>query len=167
MKNDAELMYLWIKTNKYSGNFERELIGYVMGMEHPESERYAQPYMELFEQCTPFDNYELRDCLKYSAMENGSSPFYSFFNIDSFPDNKSFDCDSVYVQLTKLPSKEIQKEIIDRVLNFPTIYEALQLYGDTKVDIEKIELRDVNQKLLHSFYDKNNNKNDEHLLEQE
>lgn len=139
--------YLVIKTDRYTGNFDRALMAFVFGVDL-NNDGYANIELKLFE-------LEMGDITR--------DKFYNYFDFvpgeygeevcafaDSHPTNKKYYCDSIFVVLKdKLP--ESLFEVVQRRLNkFCKLYE--------KKEHENLKILDVN------YYQNNFTKVDEETL---
>ena len=143
---DKNLM-LVIKTNLYTGNFERELMGYVfgydqdgMGYAYSELEHFSEEMGELWRE-------KLLEYLDTRACGQSYGE-YSCYEINSHPNNKDYDCDSIFVGLQKAFPKDVASALVNRLNDFCDYYvkkykDDLKIldidYYQRKTEIQKDE----------------------------
>ena len=115
-----EQLFLIIKTNKYTGNFERELMAYVFGYDN---DGYANKELDIFEQEMGEDvKDKFYDCLDLYAFGNHDSE-YSCYEIGSHPSNKTYNCDSIFVALNKEFPEDLCDVVVTRLNKFCDHYK--------------------------------------------
>lgn len=123
-------MYLIIHTNSYTGNFERELMAYVFGID--DCDRYAEEELDLFRRETEdYDNVEYfaDDILNnFDASRRGRmySEYHGYF-IHSHPENAAYKCDSIYIAVNDKFSDATMKHIMERLEAFTKREKDLQI----------------------------------------
>ena len=119
MENDKNL-FLVIKTNKYTGNFERELLAYVFGHEEEDSDYVDcfSDYFDEFENDLAFNvRKEITDNIDCSRFGRNYGEYYGTY-IDQSPIHSSKECDSIIVAVRKFYSDEIFEIIKQRLNSF-------------------------------------------------
>lgn len=131
--NTNNKLYLIIKTDKYTGNFDRELMAFVFGVDL-NNDGYADRYLKLFE-------LEMGDITR--------DKFYNYFDFvpgeygeevcafaDSHPTNKKYDCDSIFVVLKEKLPQPLYDVVQYRLGRYCKLYE--------KVEHENLKILDMN-----------------------
>ena len=114
--------FMIIKTNSYTGNFERELMAYVFGYDN--CEFYAQRELDIFNREMGEDLADrFLDYLDMFAYGRSDSE-YSCYDIGSHPTNEEYNCDSIFVALKKLFPKEFYDLVINRLNSFCNYYQT-------------------------------------------
>ena len=143
-----EKLLLAIKTNLYTGNFERELMAYVFGYD---ADGYGYAYGELED-----FSYEMGEVWREKFMEFLDQSAYEqsynercCYEIDSYPgDNESHTCDSILIGVKKPFTKEVSDAIVQRLNAFCDRYtkrkkEELKIlainYYKRNIEINKAE----------------------------
>lgn len=114
MSTQHNSKYLIIKTNQYTGNFEREFMAFVFGYEDEYDDEYlartdfykavAEADLELpNEEETPFAPY-----IDYCGFGTCYQEYHCY-EILSHPSNKKYDCDSICIALS---SKDMPENFI-------------------------------------------------------
>ncbi|MBO5425284.1 MAG: hypothetical protein J6A25_07205 [Lachnospiraceae bacterium] len=139
-------LFLVIKTNSYTGNFERELMAFVFGFEEDEFEDY---WLERQNFWAALNNSEL-DLSDYG--DGDESPFAYFFNVDYFgrryseyhcaeilshPENEKYDCDSIIIALRQDIPTKFKEFMFQRLQEFTEYMASLEHYP------QKIKIVDV------------------------
>ena len=95
-----ENLYLVIRTNRYTGNFERELLAYVFGI--TDEDEYAEDELEAFREEVPEGSLpeDIYDYYDYDRRGRSYSEYHGYF-IDPSPDPDSRECDSIYIAMHK------------------------------------------------------------------
>ena len=123
MKRPQKAPYrLCIHTSDYTGNFERELVGYCLGVL---DERTEEDLSQKFKEETGFDDLLTRN--EHPLMAEYLLETYrdvddweqmTFYYIDKYFKDKEYNCNSLYIQLDK-PLNDIWEEIvITRIFEF-------------------------------------------------
>ena len=109
-------LYLIIQTNKYTGNFERELLAYVFGLD---DDGYADDEeLSLFRE-QDADDYEWQFKENFSMTHFGRyDSEYHCHKIISHPTNESYDCDSIAIAMNEELSEELWELMIKRLNDF-------------------------------------------------
>lgn len=144
-------IFLIIKTNSYVGNFERELMAFVFGLDDEEDESdYVNElnsfYKDLAESPLNDDyNGEESPMFKYidSTYFGRRYSEYHCFEIMSHPENEKYNCDSIIIgtNKTKLP-KEYYDFIVKRLNKFPE-YMTTKAYPITDIKILDISYFEI------------------------
>ena len=114
MSTQHNSKYLIIKTNQYTGNFEREFMAFVFGYEDEYDDEYlartdfykaiAEANLELInEEETPFAPY-----IDYCGFGTCYQEYHCY-EILSHPSNEKYDCDSICIALS---SKDMPENFI-------------------------------------------------------
>lgn len=122
-------LFLVIRTNKYTGNFERELMAYVFGIydEEDEDDVYAEEELKLFNKAMDEDfDYidEVGDNYDCSRFGRSYSEYYGWY-IDKYPGSN--ECDSIYISIRKRFTDETCKKIKDRLNEFTKREKDLEI----------------------------------------
>ena len=139
--------YLVIKTNEYTGNFDRELMAFVFGVDL-NNDGYADKYLKLFE-------LEMGDITKdrfskYFDYVSGEYGEEVCAFADSHPTNKKYDCDSMYVVLKEKLPQPLYDVVQYRLKRYCKLYE--------KVEHKNLQILDMN------YYQNKLTKTDEEVL---
>ena len=92
-------LYLVIQTNKYTGNFERELLAYVFGFD---DDGYAdEEFLDLFrEQDTNDYEIQFAECFSVTHFGRHDSEYHCS-KIISHPSNETYNCDSIVIAMNE------------------------------------------------------------------
>lgn len=88
---------LWFKFNSYTGNFDREFIAYMFGETPVDDDGSYSLFVREYENNSEFKS--IKEHFVYSNQEVDDWFEETFYNIHSFPENKKYNCDSVFIQL--------------------------------------------------------------------
>ena len=118
-----------------------------------EKERYEKDILRLY------DTYLLETYQEVDDWEQDT-----FYYIDSYYKNEKYNCDTIYIQFSKIPNKEIKDLIIDRIKEFfeNDIYQIIESYswvcqfghgktGDKKFKLIDLEFIDEDGNLIEKF----------------
>lgn len=117
-------LYLVIQTNKYTGNFERELLAYVFGLD---DDGYAdEEELDLFRN-QDNDDYEwqYKKCFSMTHFGRFDSEYHCH-KIISHPDNKDYNCDSIAIAMNERLSQKLWELMIKRLNDFCDYMENKQ-----------------------------------------
>ena len=109
-----------IKTNQYTGNFERELMAYVFGYDGCDG--YARSELNIFDKEM---GEEIKDIFyKYfdTFAFGKHDPEYTCYEIGSHPTNKGYNCDSIFIALNDEFPKDLCKIVAKRLKKFCEYY---------------------------------------------
>lgn len=127
-KRKDDFMYkLVIQTDSYTGNFERELISYAIGILDEEQMYYSPEYSEKFwEEEFNIENHNIEDLPKEYDLYNEYLEYsYEmvddwhqeiFYNIGNSKNSKL--CDSIFLYLKKPLNEKWENIIIPRIKKF-------------------------------------------------
>lgn len=123
---------LEICTNTYTGNFEREIVGYCIGVYH-ECE-HGKSQAKIFSKETGYGHCDL-----YGESKYDKNPFVDLldFYIDEHGDRFisigpwGKHCNNIYIHLKEKPSDELIKLIKDRAKDYEEkgMYKGLKILG--------------------------------------
>lgn len=165
--------WLVVSTNSYTGNFERELIAYSLGLldEVQMDINFGKEYLEQFykEENKSYNvcSNELDEFLFESYQEVDDWEQMTFYNIDTYKSiKKCWDCNAIWIQLAK-PLDGIWKEIIIRriqrffnenILNKTENKIWIKHFGHPKdsddneiIKLEHFELLDKDKKIIETY----------------
>ena len=115
-----EQLYMIIKTNSYTGNFERELMAYVFGYDN---DGYADRELNIFDREMGEDVAD-RFCEYLDMFAYGRrDPEYSCYDIGSHPTNKEYNCDSIFIALQKEFPNDLYSLALNRLSGFCDYYQ--------------------------------------------
>ena len=135
-------LHLVIKTNKYTGNFERELIGFVFGYDD-NTDGYAQRELNIFDdEVDEITKEDIHDCFDCYALGRNDGEYHCTF-INSHPTNSAYDCDSIFIVLKKKFPDEIKNIIKQRLKMFCEIYNQ-----EKSTDLKILDLGYYHQQLV-------------------
>lgn len=136
MENDKNL-FLVIKTNKYAGNFERELFAYVFGHKDKDNDDYIDclsDYFDKFEYELDLTTCEeITNNIDCSRFGRNYSEYYGTY-IDSSPIHSSTKCDSIIIAVRKWYSDEIFEIIKQRLNSFCKFAETMDLIHELVIE---------------------------------
>lgn len=144
MIRDADTLYLVIKTDSYTGNFERELMAYVFGIVDEGAEEYTEEEMRIFNRELDEYDFDYRDAIleNYDSMRRGRlySEYHGYF-ISRSPDDPGTECNCIFMAIEKKFDEKVLDVIKQRLYHFTQNYnknlEILDLvyYKETYVRI--------------------------------
>ena len=109
---------LVIKTDSYTGNFERECIAYVLGIldEIQREINYAPEYLDSFHK---EENLSFQDCANFLE----EYLFERWQEVDDWEQMTFYEiggekCQDIFIFIDKLFPKEWEERIIKRIINF-------------------------------------------------
>ena len=112
--------YLIIKTNRYTGNFDRELMAFVFGVDL-NNDGYADKWLKLFD--LEMGDVTRNKFYQYFDFVNGEYGEEVCAFADSHPTNKNYDCDSIFVVLKEKLPEPLFDVTERRLQRFCKIYE--------------------------------------------
>lgn len=131
---------LWLNFDKYTGNFERELIGYIMGYIDSEQEKYCDdsygskgPWTAKYREDIGRDFYTAMEYWDewiqdtYQSVDDWEQ--MTFYNIE----HRHGECNSIYIQFYKEPSEEIIKELLARIAKWENEFHVIKNAGYNKI----------------------------------
>lgn len=156
---------LWLKFNRYTGNFEREFMAYMLGYTDESQKGDFDIYENDFYKSGQL--LSLKNKLKFSYQEVDDWSEHTCFNIGHYPfddrrpngfkvtldnnaeDKKEYDgCNSIYIQFHHAPTEKELEEFMLRASSFYTFLKQNDKYCTEEIKITGYKL--VQQQLQYT-----------------
>lgn len=123
---------IWTKFDKYTGNFKRQFVAFMMGYENSYDEGFYQEYTSNFEK-NANNLKNLQVCLKFTNQEVDDWSEETCYNINPFPTNEGkYNCNGIFIQFSRKPTKEEFDAFKLRAKKFPAFFNSIENY---KIDM--------------------------------
>lgn len=124
-------LFLIIKTDSYTGNFERELLAYVFGLD--DDEYGPRDLIDMFKQDDPDDYKDWFLSVFDTGYFGRWDSEYHCSEIMSHPTNEEYDCNSVLIALNEKLPDELYAYMLKRLDMFCDYMKTEEWPKDIKI----------------------------------